>query len=324
MPKNISNNGKEYDLSLYFMKKNNITLKKLEVFLVFMSKGNISLAADELSLSSVSVHRALHTLEDDINCPLFIHKGRNLHPMPAAYKLQEYAEQILELADEAMTATALAAGIEQHKLKIGALYSLTIDILPKLIMDFKLRKPDTRIDLSMGSNHELLASLENNQLDAVFVEITQGEIDPHNFEILPIFDDQLFIAGAIDSPLLKGTTIDLTTLQDQNFIGLTKGFATNNSFEHVFANTNYTPNISLYVNNIFSQINLVSANMGYSLLPGRMRSAYQDKIKMVAIKQENPVMQTIGLVFAKNREYDPNILSLLACSRMYIHHSKPR
>ncbi|WP_392561479.1 LysR family transcriptional regulator [Orbus sturtevantii] len=299
------------------MKHNNITLKKLQIFLVFMSKGNISLAAEELDLSSVSVHRALHSLEEEMNCPLFSHKGRNLEPIISAYKFKEYAERILELADEAINQTRLAAGIDQRKLKIGALYSLTADILPELIMDFKLRKPNTEIDLSMGSNHALLASLENNELDAIFIEITQDKIDHNQFEHLPIFSDELFIAGPIDSPLLNQSTVNLNDLKGKSFVGLNKGFATYHSFQQAFANVDYTPNITIYVNDIFSLINLVCGGMGYSLLPGRMKTFYQDKLKMVRIEQKNPVIQTIGLVFAKNREHDPNLLSLLASSRMY-------
>jgi len=184
-------------------------------------------------------------------------------------------------------------------------------------MDFKLRKPDTHIDLSMGSNYELLASLENNQLDAIFIEVSQDEIDHSRFEILPIFSDELFIAGPINSPLLKKPTINLGDLKEENFIGLNKGFATYHSFQQAFANVGYTPNITIYVNDIFSLINLVCGGMGYSLLPGRMKTFYQDKLKMVRVEQQNPVIQTVGLVFAKNKQYDPNILSLLASSRMY-------
>lgn len=299
------------------MKANNISFKKLNIFLVFMAKGNIGLVADELELSSVSIHRALHSLEEEINCPLFIHKGRNLEPTISAYKFKEYVEKILNLAEDAISQTRLVAGIDQYRLKIGALYSLTVDILPKLVMDFKLRKPNTQIDLSMSSNYQLLKNLESNQLDAIIIEITQDEIDHNQFEVFPIFEDQLFIAGPIDSPLLINPTIDLNELQGQNFIGLNKGFATHNSFKQAFKQVNYEPNITMYVNDIFSLINLVCAGMGYSLLPGRMITAYQDKLKMVPVEQDNPVIQTIGLVFAKNREYDANILALLASCRMY-------
>ncbi|MCX2946422.1 LysR family transcriptional regulator, partial [Rahnella perminowiae] len=53
-----------------------ITFRKLEIFLAYMEKQNITRAAEQLGLSSVSVHRALHSLEEGLRCPLFIHRGR--------------------------------------------------------------------------------------------------------------------------------------------------------------------------------------------------------------------------------------------------------
>ncbi len=41
-----------------------ITFRKLSVFMMFMAKGNIARTAEAMKLSSVSVHRALHTLEE--------------------------------------------------------------------------------------------------------------------------------------------------------------------------------------------------------------------------------------------------------------------
>ncbi len=65
-----------------------ITLKKLEIFLAFMEKENIGRAAEQLGLSSVSVHRALHTLEEGFRCPLFIHKGATCCPCPQHLRWQ--------------------------------------------------------------------------------------------------------------------------------------------------------------------------------------------------------------------------------------------
>ncbi|MCS5946574.1 hypothetical protein LNP25_22865 [Klebsiella variicola subsp. variicola] len=48
-------------------------------------------------LSSVSVHRALHTLEEGVGCPLFVHKGRNLLPLQAAWTLLEYCQDVMSL-----------------------------------------------------------------------------------------------------------------------------------------------------------------------------------------------------------------------------------
>ena len=61
-----------------------ITFRKLEILLAFMETGNLARAAERLDISTVSVHRALHSLETGMRCALFRHEGRNLHPTDAA------------------------------------------------------------------------------------------------------------------------------------------------------------------------------------------------------------------------------------------------
>ncbi|ECE0501867.1 LysR family transcriptional regulator [Salmonella enterica subsp. enterica] len=41
-----------------------ITFRKLTIFMMFVEKGNIARTAE-----------ALHTLEENVRCPLFVHKG---------------------------------------------------------------------------------------------------------------------------------------------------------------------------------------------------------------------------------------------------------
>lgn len=68
-----------------------ITLKKLEVFLAFMQMSNLTRVSERLGLSAVSVHRALHSLEEGLRCPLFKREGRNLIPLKSAYAFAEHA-----------------------------------------------------------------------------------------------------------------------------------------------------------------------------------------------------------------------------------------
>ncbi len=46
-----------------------------------MRCGNLSKTATEMQLSNVSVHKALHSLESALRCPLFKNEGRNLIPL---------------------------------------------------------------------------------------------------------------------------------------------------------------------------------------------------------------------------------------------------
>jgi LysR family malonate utilization transcriptional regulator len=59
-----------------------LTLRKLEILCSFVRTGSLSRTAEELHLSSVSIHKALHSLESGIGRPLFVKEGRQLKEKP--------------------------------------------------------------------------------------------------------------------------------------------------------------------------------------------------------------------------------------------------
>ena len=73
-----------------------ITLKKLEVVLTFMRVSNLARVSEMPGQSAVSVHRALHSLEEGLGCPLFKREGRNLIPLETANVFAEHAKQALD------------------------------------------------------------------------------------------------------------------------------------------------------------------------------------------------------------------------------------
>ncbi len=111
-----------------------ITFRKLTIFMTFMEKGNIARTAEALEISGVSVHRALHTLEESVRCPLFVHKGRNLLALPAAWTLLEYCQEVTQLMARGLEETRKTAGVGQGHDPAGTcistLWIVLEDVLP--------------------------------------------------------------------------------------------------------------------------------------------------------------------------------------------------
>jgi LysR family malonate utilization transcriptional regulator len=294
-----------------------ITFRKLEVFLAYMEKLNISRTAEHLGLSSVSVHRALHSLEEGLRCPLFIHKGRNLLPLPAAQTLLEHASQVIEQMELGVQATQRTAGFGEKRLKLGTLYSLTLETIPRLIMGLKLRRPELELELVMGSNQVLIDRLGNQQLDAILISTSDSEIDDHYYDQLPLFQDDIYLAAPANSELSTEGTADLRDFRQKKFVSLAEGFATYHGFQEAFQVAGFEPDIVTRVNDIFSMLSLVQAGVGYTLIPGRMKGVYANTVKMIPLAEPYQMRQTISLVFARSRGHDPNLLALAAESRMF-------
>lgn len=292
-----------------------ITLRKLEVFVAFMRLGSLTRTAAELGLSAVSVHRALHTLEEGLRCPLFKREGRSLTALPTAYAFVRHAQRALGECEEGVRKVRELAGFGAGRLKIGSLYSLTLRCIPQLLIALKLRKPELQVDLTLGSNETLLRSLAEGALDAIVIGM-QSAVDERELVSVPLFDDEVQLAAPAGSPYARLEEVDLAALRHEKFITLSDGFVTAESFQHAFRQAGFVPETVMRVGDIFSLINLVGGGLGYSLLPGRV-AEFSARIQLIPLDARYLSHQRITLLLARSRERDPNLLALAAECRMY-------
>ena len=293
-----------------------LTLKKIQIFLAFMRCGNLTKTATEMQISNVSVHKALHSLESALRCPLFKHEGRSLIPLKSAYVLQENAKKLVQDMITTVNKTREAAGFAAKVLHLGSLYSLTVNTIPNVISRLKLRRGELDIQLLLSSNLDLVKKLKSTELDAIIVALNATTDDP-DFESLPMFEDKIFLAVNKNSALANTHEVDLASLKDETFLTLSKGFATRSDSDEVFENAGIDPKVFLEVSDIFTLISMVSTGVGLALLPGRISTIHESSVKLIPLKGAKQIKQEIGLVFLKSKERDPNLLALIAECRMF-------
>ena len=294
------------------MLNDEVTLRKLEILCSFVRTGSLAKTADELQLSSVSIHKALHSLEDGIACPLFIREGRLLKPLPTALYLAESATDLLVEVERIIKRTRSKAGIEAGQIRLGSMYSLTANIVPKLIMGTKIRRPDLDIDLFLGSNEDLMKKLFEGSIEAIMIATPSTD---------PLFEDRLFLASSKgEKP--KHAQIDMAEYRDEKFLTLHDGFATTSGFYEVFELAGYQPNLVMKVGDIFSLMNMVASGMGRSILPGRVKALMGDSIEFTPLLGKYEVIQRIALIYLTVNESNPNILALAAEARMLHRNNK--
>lgn len=298
-----------------------LTIRKLEIFLGFMEKRNIARTAEMLGISGVSVHRALHSLEDVLRCPLFVPDGRNLRPLPAARTLAHYAEELLLVIRRTIDATREAAGYGRGRMKLGCLYSLTTELVPQLIMGLKRRRPEMEIDLSMNSSRNLLSQLGEGQLDAILVSLPGTKVELAGLETMPLFEDTFYLAVPLSSSLKLKEPVELADLKNEKFVTMNDGFATAQRFRDAFSEAGFEPVVVTRLNDIFSLMNMVQAGIGLSLVPGRIGKVFGNSVRLAGLAEKYRKKQMVALIFQKNRERDPDLLALVAEARMIAYYS---
>lgn len=296
-----------------------VTLRKLEILCSFVRTGSLVKTAEELHLSSVSIHKALHSLETGIGCPLFIKEGRQLKTLPAAIYLAEASLDLLSDMDRILKKTRSKSGVETGQIRLGSMYSLTANIIPRIIMGTKIRRPDLDIDLYLGSNEDLMTKLSEGGVDAVVIAVPSINL-PDGVQVVPLFEDDLFLASSKKSKPTEAS-VDLSQYRDEKFLTLQDGFATTSGFYDAFQLAGFKPNVTMKVGDIFSLMNMVSGDLGRSLLPGRVKALMGNSIEFTPLLPKYRVIQRIGLLYLQANESNPNILALAAEARM-LHRNK--
>lgn len=293
------------------MSSDEITLRKLEIFLVFMRERNLARAAEALSVSNVSVHKAIHSLEAAVGCPLFAHRSRSLVPLDSAFVLERDAADIIERIQQSVDAARQAAGISPSIFRIGSLYSLTVALVPDIINRLKTTVPECDIELVLGSNTELEAKLHAGDIDAALICVHELRQSRHRV-VRPLFEDEIQLVRAREQ-VIAGKRIGHADLSDYDgapFVVLSQDFATGRDAYRMFQQAGITPRVALRANDIFTLTSLVKGGVGHALLPGRIDDIYPGALAFTQVIESQRVVQTIGLCYLKSRTGDARIVAL--------------
>ena len=291
------------------MSSDEITLRKLEIFLVFMRERNLARAAETLSLSSVSVHKAIHSLEAAVGCPLFAHRSRSLEPLDSAFVLERHASEIIERIQRSVDDTRAAAGISPSIFRIGSLYSLTVAVVPRIINALKAEVPDCDIELVLGSNADLEDKLQAGDIDAALICVHELGRRRHRL-VKPLFDDEIHFVCAAGQTLPSATPVDLRRFDGEPFVMLSQEFSTGRDSYRMFMQAGITPRVALRANDIFTLASLVKGGVGHALLPKRIDDIYPGALAFSRVVDSQRVTQTIGLCYLKSRQADERITAL--------------
>src|SRR6478736_7526567 len=142
-------------------------LSDLRIFTTVVREGGVTRAAEKLNRVQSNITTRVRQLEDDLGVSLFIREGKRMQPSPAGKLLLDYADRLLDLAQEARDAIHDAA--PRGLLRLGSIESTAAIRLPAPMHEFHLRYPDVRFELVTAGQKDLTAGVMSGELDAALL-----------------------------------------------------------------------------------------------------------------------------------------------------------
>lgn len=189
-------------------------LGQLEVFLTVTREGKFSRAAEKLHRTQSAVSQSIHKLEGDIGEPLFDRSSRDGQLTDAGRVLQEYAERLLNLRNDATGALAELRELHRGKLAIAANEFTVLYLLP-VLAEFRRLHPMIRIMVhrSLGSHIPGDVLRHNSELGV----LTYDPDEPQLHSIVVYLDELIFVVPPTH-PLAAEGHVSIRQLGAESFV----------------------------------------------------------------------------------------------------------
>ncbi|MFA0653507.1 LysR substrate-binding domain-containing protein [Vibrio sp. 10N.222.49.C12] len=241
-----------------------IELKHLRTLTTLRDSGSLTATATSLHLTQSALSHQLKDLEARIGGQLFLRKTRPV-------KFTSEGEILLRLADEIQPRIAKAENeLASLKEDVNGRLHMAIEchscfqwLMPAL-KEYQVAWPSVTLDFSSGFGFEPLPALMAGELDLVITSDIQPRSEIH-YE--PLFDFEMRLITAINSPLAEKPSIDPQDLSDLTMLSYPVQKQRLDVVKHFLQPAGVEPKKWKQADNTLMLVQMVSAGLGVAALP---------------------------------------------------------
>ncbi|MBF0638653.1 LysR family transcriptional regulator [Pseudomonas protegens] len=267
-----------------------IKISNLQFFVAVATSQSLTQAAQRLHRTPAAVSLSLKQLEEELGGALFEGERKNqLSPLGRFVLLE--AQRELAHFDRTISTIKTYAKAETGLVRVAAVPSFAITLLPPLLKQFHEQHPQFHLDIrDMDSERVVQAVLSGD------VDIGIGTVPASipNIDQDFLFSDAFCVVCASYNPLNRlARPLRWSDLDGQNFINSGLGAEINAAeFRHIRDHS------TLSVRNTTSLLALVAQGMGVTLLPELLsRSAAGDQLNFLRLEDQR-IVRSVSVITA--------------------------
>jgi DNA-binding transcriptional LysR family regulator len=293
-------------------------LRHLRYFVAVAEERHITRAAHRLGIQQPPLSLQIKALERELGVPLFIRSARGVTLTAAG---QVFLEDSLAILDSVGKATARSVGVAHGhagQLSIGFTTSAALHpMVPGIIRAFRERYAKVDLDLRENAAADLTEAVLRGDIQAALIRVPVARSPELAFAELAL--EELLVVLPRGHKLLgarQASGVDLLDLAAERFI-LVRRPGAPGIYENVILAcraAGFEPDIAAEVPHMLTNINLVAAGVGISLVPASMREVNLQQVGYHRIRSDPKLTAPLTLVWLESNT-DPLLKNLIAIAR---------
>jgi DNA-binding transcriptional LysR family regulator len=266
-----------------------MSFRQMEYLLAVVEEGSFTRAAQRLSVSQPALSHQIRALERAVGHPLLerLPDAVRLTPMGRAYL--PHAVAALHSAQEAWHVGRPGVESERISLRIAALYSIALGIIPPAVLTWRRSYPEANIELLEFANTPDLVSRMG--LGGADVAVTAAPLQ-WDGPVRVLGQEELVVVLTADDPVMDGgrRTVALAELADRQWVLYAPDNALAQVVDQVCSAAGFVPHPAVRTHHTATAVQLAAAGLGPALVP---RNMIEGDFHGVVLDPEPPVRRQL-------------------------------
>lgn len=261
---------------------------QLKYFIAVAESGSFSEAAEIMFSAQSTVSKQIASLEKELNVQLFDRSKRKVALTAYGEAFLGHAHIIIDNYNSMINEIASISTQDNSKAIIRATTAMLPYNIISLVASFKKECEWADIHVEEFESEDILKMLKDNECDLAFFRV--GKFDEDAYEKLPILIEKFVAVLPAEHPLAKESSISLAQLSNESFIFCRQNTCMHRNSVSACHTMGFNPNIIATSNHASNIFEMVSMNMGVSLLLKRgaeyaMTDHFANKVAIVPLKE---------------------------------------
>jgi DNA-binding transcriptional LysR family regulator len=263
-----------------------LDVERLRALHAVANHGSVRAAAEALHVTTSAVSQQVAKLERETGQVMLERHGRGVRLTDAAELLAEHADGILSLIEQAASDLEAIRGAAVGELTIATFPTAARGLLAPALRRLAQSHPKLEIRLREMEPQMAVMLVERGQYDMAIVQdwFNVPLAIPDGLAKASIIDDQADVAVPPEHPLAERDRVDLDELAAEPWISQSPGAICRDWLVHTLRSRNVEPWIAHTADEYATQLTLVAAGLGISVLPRLGRCDVPPGVRFIEVR----------------------------------------
>ncbi|HEU4374764.1 MAG TPA: LysR family transcriptional regulator, partial [Telluria sp.] len=291
----------------------NLDLRQLRYFVTVAEELHFGRAAARLHMTQPPLSQTIQALEELLGAPLFLRTRRSVALTPAGDALLPEARRMLAQAAELPELVRAAAAGETGRIALAFVSSADYSVLPPFLRSYRAAFPQVQINLQEATSDLQLDDLLHNRIDAGLLIPPLPDKARADLDYMKVLSEPLILAAPAGLAALQngGGPVWLKDLPPLPLIIFPRPIAPSlhDAILACFRAAGITPEIGQQAIQMQTIVGLVSAGMGFALVPQSVSNLMRPGVEYRSLHDPSPQVET-GLAWRRDNR-SPVLLGFL-------------